>query len=705
MREHNAICERLARAYPDWDDDELFEHARLVNAALMAKIHTVEWTTALLGDSTMQTGMRANWWGFMGERFSRRFGRISKSEEVSGIPGSQTWLHGAPYAMTEEFVAVYRMHPLIPDDYSIRSASDNHSIDELRLPGHLRGPTRTRSSDAVAMTDLIYSFATSTPGRSSCNNFPKGLQHFAKPDGSILDLAATDILRSRERGVPRYNEFRRKFHLTPAERFEDFSDDPAVVEKLRSIYGDPEDVDLMIGLYTETPPKGFAFSDTAFRVFILMASRRLKSDRFFTYDFRPEVYSPEGLAWIADNTMSTVLAPELPGAGPPPRGREERVRAVAHGQARLIARLRWRARRWFWNRLGDLQVRPQPPRHGAGAGRRTDRSPWCPSPRSTAASPFSGRWWRTGSPPTSARPSSVCSPASRRRCTGWCLRSSAASRRWTPTPASRSTSRTPPPTGVASRPRYGRRPGRAGGRGTRPRRARRWRARSPATWPPTADGTFTWDLRVLDDFEYHAGLRPLGSVVTFEAEAGASDGRLKAVRIDCDAGSCTPSDPEWPLAQRLALCAASTHLSVVRHMGWIHLAAGGPLAVVTRNQLPPDHPLRRLLWPHVYATQYSNDLITVDQLVPGGDFDGMFSLTHGGVSSLIDASVDRFDLGVIDPDVDAGAGGCATWPSPPSTTGASSTPSSSPTPVATSSATTTTTRSWPTRPSRHGGPP
>ena len=131
------------------------------------------------------------------------------------------------------------------------------------------------------------------------------------------------------------------------------------------------------------------------------------------------------------------------------------------------------------------------------------------------------------------------------------------------------------------------------------------------------------------------------------------DGRLTAVRIDCDAGSCTPSDPEWPLARRLALSAASMHLSIVRHFGWIHLAAGGPLAVVTRNELPPDHPLRRLLWPHVYATQYSNDLITVDQLVPGGDFDGMFSLTHGGVTSLIDASVDRFDLGVIDPDVDA----------------------------------------------------
>jgi arachidonate 15-lipoxygenase len=168
------------------------------------------------------------------------------------------------------------------------------------------------------------------------------------------------------------------------------------------------------------------------------------------------------------------------------------------------------------------------------------------------------------------------------------------------------------------------------------------------------DGTLGWDFRVLDDFEYHTGLRPLGTVVTF-----ASEPRLTAVRIDCDAGSCTPSDPDWPLARRLALTAASTHLSLVRHFGWVHLACGGPLAVVTRNHLPHDHPVRRLVWPHVYATQYSNDLITLDQLTTGGDFESIFSFTHNGVNALIDATVDAFDLGVVDPDVDATLRGLA----------------------------------------------
>ena len=73
-----------------------------------------------------------------------------------------------------------------------------------------------------------------------------------------------------------------------------------------------DEVDLMIGLYAEQPPRGFGFSDTAFRVFALMAPRRLKSDRFFTTDYTPAMYTPAGLKWIDDNSMVTVLRRHFP---------------------------------------------------------------------------------------------------------------------------------------------------------------------------------------------------------------------------------------------------------------------------------------------------------------------------------------------------------------------------------------------------------
>ena len=86
--------------------------------------------------------------------------------------------------------------------------------------------------------------------------------------------------------------------------------------------GEIERVDLMVGLYAEPRPRGFGFSDTAFRVFILMASRRLKSDRFFTRDYTPEMYTPAGLDWIDRSTMGSVLVRHYPSLEPALRGVE-----------------------------------------------------------------------------------------------------------------------------------------------------------------------------------------------------------------------------------------------------------------------------------------------------------------------------------------------------------------------------------------------
>jgi Animal haem peroxidase len=310
MLEHNAICDRLSAEYPTWSDDALFDHARLINAALLAKIHTVEWTTAILGHPTLQIGMRANWWGVAGERIHKLLGRISASEVLSGIPGSTQDHFGVPYSITEEFVAVYRMHPLIPDDFDFRSATDDARVQE-RTFREVAGKHVPDLLGEIPLSDLLYSFGIAHPGAISLHNYPRLLQEYERPDGILMDLAATDILRSRELGVPRYNEFRRLLHLRPLESFDEL--DPTWVEELRLVYNDEIDrVDLMIGLYAEPKPRGFGFSDTAFRIFILMASRRLNSDRFFTTDYTSRIYTQAGLDWIDDNDMSSVLLRHFP---------------------------------------------------------------------------------------------------------------------------------------------------------------------------------------------------------------------------------------------------------------------------------------------------------------------------------------------------------------------------------------------------------
>jgi hypothetical protein len=53
-----------------------------------------------------------------------------------------------------------------------------------------------------------------------------------------------------------------------------------------------------------------------FRVFILMASRRLKSDRFYTTDFTPEVYTQAGWDWVQENTLRSVISRHCPSLKP-----------------------------------------------------------------------------------------------------------------------------------------------------------------------------------------------------------------------------------------------------------------------------------------------------------------------------------------------------------------------------------------------------
>jgi Animal haem peroxidase len=315
--EHNAICDRLKSENPGWTDDRLYDTARLINAALMAKIHTVEWTPGIIAHPTTQYAMRANWWGILG----RKLGKRSSNEVLGGIPGSSTNHHGVPYSLTEEFVAVYRMHPLLPDDYTFRSIENDEVLQErtFRELGAL--DTRKRLQE-MGMPSALYSLGVAHPGAIELHNYPRFLQELLRPDGTTRDLAATDVVRVRERGVPRYTEFRRLLGLKPPRTFEEMTRNAAWADELRRVYGDPDRVDTMVGLYAEPKPKGFGFSDTAFRIFILMASRRLKSDRFFTRDFTPRVYTQAGLDWIDQNTFKTVLLRHYPALEPALRGVE-----------------------------------------------------------------------------------------------------------------------------------------------------------------------------------------------------------------------------------------------------------------------------------------------------------------------------------------------------------------------------------------------
>jgi hypothetical protein len=321
-REHNAICDALIAGYGWTSDERLFQTARLINAALMAKIHTVEWTPAILGHPVLKIGMDSNWWGVLGEQLRRKLGRLGESEALSGIPGSSLNHHGVPYALTEEFVSVYRMHPLIPDEYRIHSLHDPDYGVYRTFNDIQGGKTRAAlETDRFGVEDVFYSFGLAHPGAIVLHNYPQSLRAYSPPDQPerLFDVATIDILRDRERGIPRYNRFRELLRMPRVRTFDDLN--PQWAKEISDLYDNNIDrVDAMVGLLAEEPPEGFGFSDTAFRIFIVMASRRLKSDRFFTTDYRPEIYTQAGLDWINDNGFESVLLRHYPALGPAVQG-------------------------------------------------------------------------------------------------------------------------------------------------------------------------------------------------------------------------------------------------------------------------------------------------------------------------------------------------------------------------------------------------
>ncbi|WP_416398628.1 peroxidase family protein [Allohahella sp. A8] len=343
--EHNAVADRLAEAYPDASDEWLYDRARLVNAALMAKIHTVEWTPAILANPVLERAMYANWWGLGGDRDKRdkyqddlanlnqnfnQLGNLFRliglnsnlgqndsgflEHALGGLVGSRTPAdYDVPYTLTEEFVAVYRMHPLLRDSIEVYDVGSNVVDASIPLP-------ETRDGDAEDLLDDVgadrmwYSFGITNPGSLTLKNYPDFMRNLNVPVRGNLDMATIDILRDRERGVPRYNEFRRQIGLKPITKFEDLTADPQTLSELKRLYNnDIEQIDTLVGqLAEETRPDGFGFGETAFQIFILNASRRLMTDRFFTSDYRAEVYTQEGIDWVENNTMVDVIKRHYP---------------------------------------------------------------------------------------------------------------------------------------------------------------------------------------------------------------------------------------------------------------------------------------------------------------------------------------------------------------------------------------------------------
>jgi hypothetical protein len=323
VKHHNITCDKLKKAHPDWSSDQIFHTARLINSAVLAKIHTVEWTPAVLPNKKLTGGMATNWWGLVESMMkpfeSRKIdnGWEPKHEVLGGIAGNnKAENHGKPYGLSEEFVEVYRLHSGMMDHIDVRPVSAGKTTETLGVDA-TRGTAARELVEKHGLETLVNSFGHQHMNALVNNNYPEFMTDMSVDGNPVIDLGAVDILRARERGVPPYNEFRRQLGLNPLKSFSELGCSAETVKELERVYGKGieglEKMDLLVGTSCELHrPENYGFGETLFQVFIQMASRRLQADPFFTEKLNAKYYSKEGMEIIEHATMKSILLESFP---------------------------------------------------------------------------------------------------------------------------------------------------------------------------------------------------------------------------------------------------------------------------------------------------------------------------------------------------------------------------------------------------------
>ena len=313
VKEHNAIAEYLKEFNPDWSDEELFQMARRTNCALIARIHTIEWTEDLLQHPTLQLAMHSDWYGIFGQRLKlylmrlayrsslvdRLLAPLRRNDILWGMPGSAWEHHDGPFQVPKQFRLVYRLHEMVlsknrtydPDTDSLLAETNVLDFVHEKTRGHVK---------QFGYDALAWSFLRDSCGALQLHNFPRALTQFKRQhDGNLIDLAELDIFREREVATGSYNDLRRSLGEPPVESFVELTGgNEALAKELEVVYeGDVSKVDAGIGILAEPKPKGFALGFVQFYQFVLNAPRRVKSNRFLSEGYTYSEFG-KGMDWV-----------------------------------------------------------------------------------------------------------------------------------------------------------------------------------------------------------------------------------------------------------------------------------------------------------------------------------------------------------------------------------------------------------------------
>jgi prostaglandin-endoperoxide synthase 2 len=209
LREHNRVAAALAREYPGWDDERLFQTARNIMTLMVCRIVLEEYINHITP-------------------YHFRF---------SLDPGLCTRLARAPWHRENwasfEFSLVYRWHSLIPE--TLKAGSGELPLAETMVNGPLLAE--------YGLGQLMEDASRQTAGRIGLFN--------TAPE--LLYVDVDSIADSRTLAIAPYNAYRKHLRFPPVRSFQQISDDPKVRDGLRSRYHSVDDIDLYVGIFAEQP--------------------------------------------------------------------------------------------------------------------------------------------------------------------------------------------------------------------------------------------------------------------------------------------------------------------------------------------------------------------------------------------------------------------------------------------------------------------
>jgi peroxidase len=217
VREHNRLADLIHEADPGASDDEVYQRARRLVGAQMQHITYNEFLPLLLGPDALQPyqGYDPEIDPRVANVFSTaayRFGHSALNPQILRLDAKGKEIDAGHLALRDAFFAPWRI------------------TEEGGIEPVLRGLAYQKSQKVdLIVIDDVRNFLFGDSGEGG------------------FDLAALNIQRGRDHGLPRYNATRQALGLTPAGSFSDLTSDPDLQDNLAAIYADVDEIDLWIG--------------------------------------------------------------------------------------------------------------------------------------------------------------------------------------------------------------------------------------------------------------------------------------------------------------------------------------------------------------------------------------------------------------------------------------------------------------------------